>query len=102
MFARLTTIEVDPKNAREISRVYHSEVVPVVRDQKGLVDVQLLEPADNSGEFISITTWKSKEDADAYEASGTYRSLVDKLKSFYTSKPVLKVYNLQESRVPAM
>jgi heme-degrading monooxygenase HmoA len=102
MFARLTTIDIDPKVGSELSTIYHNEIVPVVREQKGLIDVMLLEPADDSGQYVSITTWKSKEDADAYEASGTYRKLVDRLKSYYRNKPVLKVYNVQESHVPAM
>jgi len=102
MFARLTTIEVDPKKSSEMSKLFNAEIVPVVRDQKGLIDIMLLEAADGSGEFISMTTWKSREDADTYEKSGTYRQLVDRLKSHYTAKPTLKVYNVQESRVPAL
>jgi quinol monooxygenase YgiN len=52
--------------------------------------------------LISLTTWKSKAEADEYENSGTYRRLVDKFKEKFTSKPVLKTYNAQESSVPVM
>lgn len=102
MYARLTFIEIDPKDAKELSSIYNTEIVAAIRDFKGLQDVYLLEPTDGSGEVISITTWKSKADADEYENSGTYRKLVDKLKDKYLSKPVLKTYNSQDSKVPAM
>lgn len=102
MYARLTFIEIDPKNGKELSEIYNTEIVSAVREFKGLQDVYLLEPADGSGEVISITTWKSKADADEYENSGTYRKLVDKLKDKYLSKPVLKTYNAQDSKVPVM
>ena len=98
MYARLTFIEIDPKDAKEVITVYSNEIVPAVRKFKGLRDVLLLEPTDEKGQFISLTTWNSKADADEYENSGTYRQLVDKMKEKYTSKPVLKTYNVQESK----
>jgi quinol monooxygenase YgiN len=102
MYARLTFIEINPKDLKEVTATYNAEIVPAVRAFKGVVDVLLLEPTDSSGSIISMTTWNSKADADEYENSGTYRLLVNKLKDKYTSKPVLKTYNLQESSVPAM
>jgi len=102
MYARLTFIEVAPKDTKEVSTIYLNEVVPAVREFKGLRDVALFEPTDETGQLVSITTWKSKADADEYENSGTYRKLVDKLKDKYISKPILKTYNAQESKVSVM
>lgn len=102
MYARLTFLEINPKDINEVTAIYNAEVVPAVKACKGNVDVLLLEPTDSSGSLVSITTWSSKADADEYENSGTYRRLVDKMKDKYTSKPVLKTYNVQESNVPVM
>lgn len=102
MYARLTFIEIDPKDTKDVSAIYSKEIVPAVRAFKGLQEVMLLEPTDETGQLVSITTWKSKADADEYENSGTYRKLVDKLKEKYITRPVLKTYNVQESKVPVM
>jgi heme-degrading monooxygenase HmoA len=102
MYARLTFIDIDPKDAQEVAEVYNAEVAPVVKGFKGVSEVLLLEPTDSSGHFVSITIWKSKEDADEYENSGTYRTLVDKLKDKYINKPVLKTYYARESNVPVL
>lgn len=102
MYARLTFLEIDPKDTQEVTAIYNAEVVPAIRAFKGLIDAILLEPTDSSGAMVSVTTWNSKADADEYENSGTYRKLVDKLKDKYTGKPVLKTYNVQESNVPVM
>ncbi|HUQ66845.1 MAG TPA: hypothetical protein VM101_11855 [Flavitalea sp.] len=102
MYARLTFIEIDAKNCKEVSRIYNSEIVSAIREFKGLRDVMLLEPTDDSGQVISLTTWKAKSDADVYETSGTYRKLVDRMKEFYLSKPVLKTYDVREASVPVM
>ncbi|HSU50111.1 MAG TPA: antibiotic biosynthesis monooxygenase [Segetibacter sp.] len=97
MFARLTFIKTSAASADEVKRIYNEEIVPVVRSQKGNIGCWLLEPTNEEDEFISLTEWHSSTDADAYEASGIYRKLVDKVKDFYTERPVLKTYNVAES-----
>lgn len=96
MVVRLTSFNVTPAQAEEAKRIYREEVVSAVKKQQGNEDVMLLEPSDGSDEFISVTTWKTKADADAYESSGIYRELVDKLKGLFSGKPDLKTYNVQD------
>jgi GNAT superfamily N-acetyltransferase len=73
--------------------------VPTVRKQKGLIDIRFLEPTAKMEDFISITEWKTKEDADVYENNGIYRKLVNKLEPFFTKKPELKTYTVEEERL---
>lgn len=101
MFARLTFIKTSAENSNDIKRIYNEEVVPVVRSQKGNIGCWLLEPTNNADEYISLTEWVSSAEADAYEASGTYRMLVDKLKDLFIERPVLKTYNVAETKISA-
>ena len=101
MFARLTFLNIRRESAEDVKRIFNDEIVPVVKSQKGNVGIWLLEPTNENDEFISLTEWMSKADSDAYENSGTYRTLVDKVKDRFTSKPVLKTYNIAESKVMA-
>ena len=96
MIVRLTRFNVAAAQAEEAKRIYRQEVISAVKKQTGNEDVMLLEPTDGSDEFISVTTWKTQADADAYESSGTYRQLVDKLKGLFSGKPDLKTYNVPE------
>jgi heme-degrading monooxygenase HmoA len=84
-----------------VKRIYREEVAPVVRSQKGNVGCWLLEPTDTNDEYVSLTEWTSSSDADAYENSGTYRTLVDKLKEYYAASPVLKTYNVSDINIAA-
>jgi len=95
MIVRLTYINFLPQNVEQAKRIYREEVVPVVKVQKGNLDCRLLEPIDNSDEYISMTTWESQADSDAYESSGKYMELVDKVKKDFAKKPVLKVYTTE-------
>ena len=95
MIVRLTYITFMPQNVEQAKRVYREEVVPVVKVQKGNLDCRLLEPMDNSNEYISMTTWESQADSDAYESSGKYKELVDKVRKDFAKTPVLKVYTTE-------
>lgn len=101
MYARLTFLDIMPEHLDDLKRIYNEEIVPVVKKQRGLIGIWLLEPTDQSNEYISLTEWISSKDADEYESGGIYRELVDKVKSMYKSKPVLKTYNISESKINA-
>jgi len=84
-----------PEKTNEARRIFMEEIVPTVRKQKGLVDIRFLEPTSKSEDFISITEWKTKEEADVYEENGIYKKLVNKLEPFFTKKPELKTYTVE-------
>lgn len=95
MFARLTFIKVLPEHTDQVRKIYNEEVVPVVRQQKGLIDIMLLEPTDRAEDFISLTRWENQAAAEAYEASGVYRQLVGKVLDLVVKEPVLKTYTFE-------
>ena len=92
MYVRLTYVAFLPDKVEEARKIYKDEVVPVVKQQKGNLDCRMLEPIDRTDDYISMTVWDNKEDADAYHVGGTYKQLVNKIQAFYSKNPVLKVY----------
>jgi quinol monooxygenase YgiN len=99
MYLRLTSFKVQPDKVKEAKLIFQNEVMPVLRNQKGNRNILLLEPVDLADDFISMTQWDSKKDADAYHDSGTYRQLVNKLDGLLTKQPVLKVYTVEEALI---
>ena len=93
MVVRLTRFNLSPEKAGEAKRIYYQEVVPEIKKQKGNTNVMLLEPTDGSNEYISVTVWEDKTDAEAYESSGKYKEMVDKIKGLLTDQPILRTYN---------
>ena len=96
MFIRLTFCKFIPGHIREIRKIFNEEIVPAVKRQKGVLRIRLLEPTDKSNDFISITEWKTKEDANAYESGGTYAKLVAKLEGFFTKPAESKTYSIED------
>ena len=101
MYVRLTFLNFLPGKADEAKRIYNSEIVPVVKQQKGNLDCRLLEPFDKAYDYISMTVWESKEGGEVYQSSGVYKQLVDRIREFYAKDPVLKVYAAESILEPA-
>ena len=102
MIVRLTYLNFLAGKAEEAKKTYNEEVAPVVKKQKGNLDCRLLEPVDKSDDFISLTSWETKEDADSYHTSGVYKELVEKVKADFSKDAVLKVYTTDSVLEPAL
>lgn len=92
MFVRLTYFGFKPEKLQEAKKFYNEVAIPTVKRQKGNIDCRLLEPVDKKEDYISMTTWESKGDADAYDNQGIYKNLIDQVRPFFYKKPVLRVY----------
>jgi quinol monooxygenase YgiN len=100
MYVRCTFFKAVPGKEEDVKRLYQEKVIPVLKKQQGLVDARLLEPADKADDFISMTEWISKAEADAYDNSGLYQQLVHKLDGLWAKAPVLKIYEVEQVAIP--
>lgn len=95
MYVRLTYLKFLPAKLDQAKKLYYDELAPVVRKQKGNIDCRMLEPVDKNDDYISMTMWDNQQDADAYQSSGVYKQLVDRVRDAFAGPPVLKVYSAQ-------
>ena len=95
MFVRLGSFEVVPGRLDELRAVYNRDCVPVVKRAPGNVDVYLLEPADGTGPIVACTIWANEEAAVAYDAGGTAKEVVSKVRHFFAGPPTLRSYRIQ-------
>ena len=96
MFVRLTFCKFLPEKVKEARKVFTEEIIPTVRKQKGLLNIWFMEPTEKMDDYISITEWATPADAELYHNSGLYKKLVAKLEPFFTKKPELKTYTVEE------
>lgn len=98
MFVRLGSFEVVPGRLDELRAIYNRDCVPIVKAAPGNVDVYLMEPADGAGPgtgpIIACTIWRTEADAVAYEASGTAREVVARVKPLFAGPPTLRSYRI--------
>jgi heme-degrading monooxygenase HmoA len=95
MFVRLGSFEVIPGELDELREAYYRECAPIVQEAPGNLDVFLLEPAEGAGPIIACTIWETEDDAIVYEASGTAKEIVAKMKGFFAGPPTLRSYRVR-------
>jgi len=96
MWVRLTIGKIKPGKMDEMRKIYYEEIVPVVKVQKGNVDIFLMEPVNLEDKIISYNAWESKAYGDAYEASGTYSEMVGKVKHTLTGELTVNSYDVKK------
>jgi quinol monooxygenase YgiN len=96
VWVRLTFGKVKLDKADELRKIYYEELAPVVKAQKGCVDIFMLESVETEGDLISFTSWESKADGDAYEASGTYQDMLNRAKHTFAAPVTLKSYVIKK------
>ena len=85
MYLRIVSGTVQPGKFEEFKKVYTEEAIPALLATDGCRYAYLIGDMQDSLEALSVTLWDSKEQADAYEQSGRYRQLVDKVTPMLSS-----------------
>ncbi len=74
MFARVSTLQGDPKESEKAIQTAEEQVVPKIRELKGCKGFYYLVDR-SSGKSLGITLWESKQDLDAsVQAANQIRS----------------------------
>jgi quinol monooxygenase YgiN len=85
LYLRIVSMRVQPEKAAEFVSIFEREVLPQVRSSAGCVYVCLVENIEEKDEWLSVSIWSSKENADQYEQSGVFERLRAKLQPTFSS-----------------
>ena len=95
MWVRLTFVKLQPDKLDEHRMICYEQIVPVVKAQPGNIDIFELESVEEAGEIISLTSWESKEAWEAYETTGKYAEMVNKVRHTFAGPPEAKSYEVK-------
>ncbi|MGO8949321.1 MAG: antibiotic biosynthesis monooxygenase family protein [Ktedonobacterales bacterium] len=93
MYARVTTVQIQPGKIDEAIRIYEDSVVPAAKQQAGFRNTMLITDRA-SGKGMAITVWATEADSQASEASGYYQEQLAKFAPILTAAPVREVYEV--------
>ena len=62
MYAAILHLSFPPARHDEVARFLVEEMVPVIRDNAGFIDLRVLD-AHSAGELVMIDTWLSEDDS---------------------------------------
>jgi hypothetical protein len=95
MFARHVTMKLKANSVVEIPRIIESDVLPVLRKQKGFRDeISFVSPERSLA--VGISLWDTKEDAEAYNRTG-YPDVLKTLSKVLEGTPTVETFEVATS-----
>ena len=92
MVGRQITMKLKPDAVTELIRISNSEVISILRSQKGFRDETTF-IATERAEAVANSFWDTEEDAEAYSRSG-YPQVLTALAPVMKGTPTVKTFDL--------
>jgi hypothetical protein len=94
MFARILEFVPLMEKKDEFIRVVKKEVLPILRDQEGFLEILPLVPEIKTEKVLAVTLWTDKKEFERDEKEWTPR-VEQILKPYLPNPPVRKLYTLE-------
>jgi quinol monooxygenase YgiN len=91
MYLRIVSMKLKLEKKHEFVEIYHREIIPGLRQVEGCLDAYLAEGASGDNELLSITVWSNLEHAKAYEATGEFDRLKQKVQHTFSNLALWKM-----------
>ena len=95
MFGRQVTLKLKANSATELNRIAETEILPILRKQKGFRDETTLVSPERS-EAIANSFWDTKADAEAYDHT-VYAEVLKTLSNVIDGTPTVKNFEFATS-----
>ncbi len=82
---RIVALKIKPEKKQEFVEIYRREIIPGVRRVEGCLDVYLAEGVRGENELLSVTVWSELQQAKAYEATGEFDRLREKVEHTFSN-----------------
>jgi len=96
MFTRVVECRIHPGKKDEFAARLRSEVLPILQKQPGFVDIIGLVHDSDPERSISLSFWKTKEDADRY-AQQHYKQVLETMKPYIRQDPKVEGFHVDTS-----
>jgi heme-degrading monooxygenase HmoA len=98
MFVRTVECQAKHGESKEIRKKVKRDVLPVLQEQPGFVDLVVLGDKSNFERLVCMSFWNSQEDADRYHYQH-YETIRSMLRSVLESSPTLETFTVEASTV---
>jgi quinol monooxygenase YgiN len=84
-YLRIVSMKLKPAKRDEFIAIYHREIIPALRLVEGCLDAYLAEGVQGENEVLCITIWSGLASATAYEATGEFDRLKEKVEHTFSN-----------------
>jgi len=98
MFARMIQLVAKPGRGKELQKNMVERSLQTLREQPGFVEGISLVPETEQDQFVGISIWKSKSDADKF-MQGHGEQLLEFYKPLLQAEPTFRSFNVENSTI---
>jgi quinol monooxygenase YgiN len=98
MFARMIQLTAKPGRGEELNQTMGDRALSILRQQPGLVDAIALVSENDPDQFVGLSIWKSKADADKFQ-QGQSQQLLETFKPLLQGEPKFHSFNVASSTI---
>lgn len=92
MFVRNVSINLKPNTLTEFTKTMESEIIPLLRKQKGFQD-EITLSVPGGREVVALSFWDQNESAQDYQSSG-YAQVLKILDKFLDGTPHVRTFDV--------
>ena len=96
MYARMIQLTAKAGQLKDCIKAMVEQGLPLLKQQPGFVDAVALTSDTERDQFVGLTIWKSKEDADKY-LGGQARQVLESIKPLLDGEPIFRTFNVEAS-----
>ena len=95
MFARMIQLTAMLGKERDLSKAVEERALPMLRSQPGFVDALGLSSDTAPNQFVGISLWKTKKDAEKYISSSQAQQILESIKPLLQETPSFRTFNVE-------
>jgi quinol monooxygenase YgiN len=96
MHTRIVECQLKPGKKDELTNRLNREVLPLLQAQPGFVDVIALSDEKDPDQTVSISIWKTKEEAERHHQQN-FQKIMDILGPALKKEPTIRHFNVETS-----
>lgn len=93
MFTRVVAVRTKKGKSGELGKTIRHKILPILEDQPGFVDEILLVSNTEPDQILSLSFWKSQQDAERYTHE-EYPRVNELISHLVRSPPVSRTFNV--------
>jgi heme-degrading monooxygenase HmoA len=96
MFTRIVELITKPGKNKQLSDTINDKVLPILKKQKGFVDETVLVSDKDDNRVLSLSFWKTKEDAEEYQRA-EYQKIKEMVQHLLEAEPMIRTFDVHSS-----
>ena len=96
MFTRIVELITKPGKNKQLSDTINDKVLPILKKQKGFVDETVLVSDKEDNCVLSLSFWKTKEDAEEYQRA-EYQKIKEMVQHLLEGEPMIRTFDVHSS-----